>query len=75
MMKHFLLLSAAGLFSLSGFSQKKKADLLIHNGKIKVRSKLGKGTAFTISIPKGKAHIPRDKIFESKKNSTFCEQF
>src|SRR5687768_16188558 len=33
-MKHFLLLSAAGLFSFCGFSQKPKADLLVHNGKI-----------------------------------------
>jgi predicted amidohydrolase YtcJ len=34
MMKHFLLLGATGLLSLYGFSQKQKADLLVHNGKI-----------------------------------------
>jgi predicted amidohydrolase YtcJ len=33
-MKKFLLLSAASIFTLIGFTQKKWADLLVHNGKI-----------------------------------------
>ena len=34
MIKQFLLLTAGGLFSLAAFAQKKKADLLLYNGRI-----------------------------------------
>ncbi len=34
----------------------------LHKGTIGVESQLGHGTAFTVAIPKGSAHIPADRI-------------
>ena len=34
----------------------------LHKGSIRVESTPGKGTAFTVSIPKGHAHLPADRI-------------
>jgi PAS domain S-box-containing protein len=33
-----------------------------HGGKVSVQSEVGKGTAFEVSIPKGSAHLPADRI-------------
>lgn len=34
----------------------------LHQGTVRVESTAGEGTRFTISIPKGKAHLPPDRI-------------
>jgi len=34
----------------------------LHQGTVRVTSIVGEGTTFTISIPKGKAHLPQDRI-------------
>jgi signal transduction histidine kinase/DNA-binding response OmpR family regulator len=34
----------------------------LHGGSIRVDSAVGAGTAFTVAIPKGKAHLPADRI-------------
>jgi signal transduction histidine kinase/CheY-like chemotaxis protein len=36
----------------------------LHGGSIQVRSEVGRGTAFTVSVPFGTAHLPRDRIRE-----------
>jgi signal transduction histidine kinase len=38
-----------------------------HHGSISVKSVEGKGSTFTVSIPKGKAHLQADHIFETAK--------
>lgn len=38
----------------------------IHGGSIKVKSSEGKGSAFIVSIPKGKSHLPAKNIHELK---------
>jgi signal transduction histidine kinase len=44
----------------------------LHHGEIKVESEIGKGTTFTVSIPKGLAHLDPDRIVspEVEYNST-----
>jgi len=39
-----------------------KELVLLHEGNIKVESKLGIGTIFTVSIPLGMAHLPADQV-------------
>ena len=34
----------------------------LHGGDIRVASKLGEGTTFTVTIPRGTAHLPSDRI-------------
>ena len=34
----------------------------LHGGSITVQSKLGEGTAFTVAIPKGSAHLPAEHV-------------
>ena len=37
-----------------------------HGGSISVRSAAGAGTAFTVSIPRGKDHLPQERIEETR---------
>ncbi|HEY3404019.1 MAG TPA: ATP-binding protein [Ohtaekwangia sp.] len=37
-----------------------------HGGTIKVKSREGEGSEFTVSIPKGKKHLPAKQIFETR---------
>ena len=37
----------------------------LHGGSVAADSVLGKGTTFTVTIPKGQAHLPADKIGEA----------
>src|SRR5579875_33288 len=34
----------------------------LHGGTVQVRSTVGKGTSFVVSIPRGKAHLPAERI-------------
>lgn len=43
-----------------------KELVAMHGGTIKVKSQEGVGSEFTISIPKGKSHLPSRQIFETK---------
>jgi PAS domain S-box-containing protein len=36
--------------------------LAMHGGKISVRSQLGKGTTFTVTLPYGSHHLPRERV-------------
>jgi PAS domain S-box-containing protein len=38
----------------------------LHNGKVSVESVVGTGSAFTVAIPLGKAHLPADRINASR---------
>jgi PAS domain S-box-containing protein len=38
----------------------------LHGGAIRVQSEVGKGTAFTVSIPQGKEHLQPDRIGEAR---------
>jgi len=42
----------------------------LHGGSIEVQSELGKGTAFTVSLPRGSAHLPADRIRAPRGTST-----
>jgi PAS domain S-box-containing protein len=37
----------------------------LHGGEIRVASDFGKGTTFTVSLPKGSAHLPPEQVKES----------
>ncbi|QPH38913.1 ATP-binding protein [Pedobacter endophyticus] len=41
-----------------------KELVLLHGGEISVESQLGAGSNFSVSIPKGKAHLPPSQILE-----------
>lgn len=52
-------------FEGSGIGLALVKDLVkIHGGSIEVKSKVGEGSVFIVSIRKGKAHLPKDKILE-----------
>jgi PAS domain S-box-containing protein len=38
----------------------------IHHGNIHVTSKEGSGSTFTVTIPKGKSHLPQDRIWAAR---------
>ena len=38
----------------------------IHHGNISVTSKEGRGSTFTVTIPKGNAHLPQDRIWAAR---------
>lgn len=42
----------------------------LHSGSISVTSTLGKGTSFTVSIPRGKSHLPPDRIGAERPSSS-----
>ena len=42
----------------------------LHGGEIRVSSKMGKGTAFTVSIPTGKTHLPKESVVEKEVDFT-----
>jgi signal transduction histidine kinase len=42
--------------------------VIVHGGQVAVKSEIGKGTTFTVTIPKGKNHLNREKIFETNEN-------
>ncbi|MEJ7913774.1 MAG: ATP-binding protein, partial [Chitinophagaceae bacterium] len=42
----------------------------LHGGEIKVQSKEAEGSAFTVSIPTGKAHLPTQHVFEKELDFT-----
>jgi signal transduction histidine kinase/CheY-like chemotaxis protein len=49
-----------------------------HKGNIKVRSDLGEGAEFIVSIPKGKAHLDPKQVYENRKQlpiTTLSESF
>jgi signal transduction histidine kinase/DNA-binding response OmpR family regulator len=47
----------------SGIGLALVSDLVkLHGGSVRANSTLGAGTTFTIAIPKGKAHLPADRI-------------
>lgn len=49
----------------------------LHKGSINVESKVGKGTTFTVTLPFGTAHLPKEQIGTRNyvKNSTDAKQF
>lgn len=58
-----------------------KELVMLHRGTINVKSKRGEGSAFTVSIPTGKGHLPEDKIYTapagspvSKRSAAFVEE-
>ncbi|MGC2197282.1 MAG: response regulator [Terriglobales bacterium] len=38
----------------------------LHGGSIRVESKVGKGTTFIVSVPLGSAHLPADRVGETR---------
>ncbi len=43
-----------------------KELVTLHSGDISVTSKMGKGTVFTVAIPTGKLHLPKESIVEKE---------
>ncbi|MBP8232499.1 MAG: response regulator [Rhizorhabdus sp.] len=50
----------------------------LHGGMIAVESELGRGTRFTVTLPTGSAHLPREQVTETpaaRPSSTMAEAF
>jgi PAS domain S-box-containing protein len=45
----------------------------LHSGKIEVTSELNKGSAFTITIPTGTAHLPADKVIKHETKADYSD--
>ncbi len=42
----------------------------LHGGQIRAASELGRGTVFTVTIPRGRAHLPEDEVEEAPSQAT-----
>ncbi|WP_224371852.1 hybrid sensor histidine kinase/response regulator [Hyalangium versicolor] len=42
----------------------------LHGGSVGVTSVLGEGTAFTVKVPRGSAHLPREQLFPGKPDTS-----
>jgi signal transduction histidine kinase len=38
----------------------------LHGGDVRVQSTVGQGTTFTVSLPRGKAHLPAERLVEAR---------